>query len=250
MLPSGTKCPTNAPASNSSRSTRSTPCTNTFSQLSAIIGDDTPIVQQPPRPPSASRRVWKPTSALSRARTGGQTGSISACHASRISLVNRFRTSPGSPSRSRPSSLSDAPGVSRSERAISALTWLGGVAAIRARSSSNWASGPVGGGDRTSGVYPRLGCSRVIGRRSSASTLGRTESNQRWWRPGLSWREVRRIAESVSNAGETARRQRRRSAGPNRRVIAMAASSQQRHSDSAWAESLVMSVAVVPGLPA
>jgi hypothetical protein len=174
-------------------------------------------------PPSARRRVWKPTSASSSARTLGQTGSISACHAARISLVSRLRTSPGSPSRSRPTSLSDAPGVSRSERAISAPTWSGGVAAIRARSSSNWASGPTGGGDQKSGVYPRRGCSRVIGRRSSASICAPTESSQIRWCPGLSWREVRRIADRVSKAGDTAKRQRRRSAEPNRRLTAMVA---------------------------
>src|ERR1700730_2327616 len=58
MLPSGTKCPTNASASRSSRSTRSTPCTKQFSQFTTIFHGGTPIIQRPPSEASLGPPRW------------------------------------------------------------------------------------------------------------------------------------------------------------------------------------------------
>jgi hypothetical protein len=74
-----------------------------------------------------------------------------------------------------------APGVSASERAISARATSGRVARTAAISSSNEAAGPIGGGIRQSGLFPRRGISSHRGPSSSSAAAPRMRRSHAEW---------------------------------------------------------------------
>lgn len=105
----------------------------------------------PPRPTSASRREWNATSASSRARSRGQSGSTSACQAVSIRSASSWIMRIGSFNSGRPRDDSRAPGVSASDLAVSSRAASGSAARTAAISSSKVAAGPIGGGQSQSG---------------------------------------------------------------------------------------------------